>query len=65
MESKCRFLKEYANFKKKNLKENPLIPGWIAYGMIHDIERIVINANRGLITLDEAMMEIAQVGRRE
>jgi len=65
MESKCRFLKEYANFKKRELKENPDIPGWIAYGMMNDIDRIVLNKNRGLITLDEAMREIAEVGRRE
>ena len=65
MESKCRFLKEYANFKKRWLKENPLMDGWTAYRMIHDIDCIVKNANRGLITLDEAMREIADVGRRE
>ena len=65
MESKCRFLKEYANFKKMELKENLDIPGWIAYGMMNDIDRIVLNRKRGLITLDEAMREIADVGRRE
>ena len=64
MESKCRFLKEYANFKKRKLRENPCIQGWIAYEMIADIDGIVRNANRGLITLDEAMCEIANVGRR-
>lgn len=65
MESKCRFLKEYANFKKRELKENPDIPVWIAYGMMNDIDRIVLDKNRGLITMDEAMREIAEVGRRE
>ncbi len=65
MESKCRFLKEYANFKKKKFKEDPFMEGWTAYRMIHDIDCIVKNANRGLITLDEAMREIADVGRRE
>lgn len=63
MESKCRFLKEYANFKKRKIKEDILLNTWEAQAQIDGIDKILRRANRGLITLDEAMEEISKVGR--
>ena len=62
--SKCRFLTEYANFKKSYYKEhsedgsyNQEYAGQVA----NRIDNIVRKANRGLITLDEAMKSIADI----
>lgn len=62
--SKCRFLTEYANFKKNYYKEHSKDGSYnkeYAGQAIKKLDNIVQNANRGLITLDEAMKSIAEV----
>ena len=62
--SKCRFLTEYANFKKNYYKEHSKDGSYnqeYAGRAVNKIDNIVRNANRGLITLDEAMKSIADV----
>ncbi len=62
--SKCRFLTEYANFKKNYYKEHSKDGSYnqeYAGQAVTKINNIVRNANRGLITLDEAMKSIAEV----
>lgn len=62
--SKCRFLTEYANFKKSYYMEHSKDGSYnqeYAGQAVNKIDNIVRNANRGLITLDEAMKSIADV----
>lgn len=62
--SKCRFLTEYANFKKNYYKEHSKDGSYnqeYAGQAVTKINNIVRNANRGLITLDEAMKSIADI----
>lgn len=62
--SKCRFLTEYANFKKSYYKKHSKDGSYnqeYAGQAVTKIDNIVRNANRGLITLDEAMKSIAEV----
>ena len=62
--SKCRFLTEYANFKKSYYKEHSKDGSYnqeYAGQAIKKLDNIVRNANRGLITLDEAMKSIADI----
>lgn len=62
--SKCRFLTEYANFKKSYYEEHSKDGSYnqeYAGQAVTKINNIVRNANRGLITLDEAMKSIAEV----
>ena len=62
--SKCRFLTEYAIFKKNYYKEHSKDGSYnqeYAGQAVTKINNIVRNANRGLITLDEAMKSIAEV----
>lgn len=60
-ESKCRFLREYANFKISYLKEREANDRDISADIQH-IESCCRAARNGLITLDEAMREIANAG---
>lgn len=62
--SKCRFLTEYANFKKNYYKEHSKDVSYnqeYAGQAVNKIDNIVRNAKRGLITLDEAMKSIADI----
>lgn len=62
--SKCRFLTEYANFKKSYYKEHSADGSYnqeYAGQAINRIDNIVRSANRGFITLDEAMKAIADI----
>ena len=62
--SKCRFVTEYANFKKDYYHHYAVI-GIISLKTAQDCEEkingIVCNVRRGLITLDEGMKCIAEV----
>lgn len=59
--SKCRFLSEYANFKKAWLKESEADFRDVSED-IAEIDRAVRYCKRGLITLDETMRMIANIG---
>ena len=62
--SKCRFLAEYANFKKSYYMEHSKDGSYnqeYAGQAVNRIDKIVRSANRGFITLDEAMKEIADI----
>ena len=62
--SKCRFLTEYANFKKSYYKEHSADGSYnqeYAGQAVNKIDKIVRNAKRGLITLDDAMKSIADI----
>ena len=62
--SKCRFVTEYANFKKNYYEEHSKDGSYnqeYAKQAVNKIDNIVRNANRGLITLDEGMKCIAEV----
>jgi len=62
--SKCRFLTEYANFKKSYYKEHSKDGSYnqeYAGQAANRIDKIVRSANRGLITLDDAMKSIADI----
>lgn len=66
-----RFLPEYANEKKARLKR--LSAGYLdneyikeaSHIAIDEIDRILISAKNGYITLDEAMRDIASVNPME
>lgn len=62
--SKCRFVTEYANFKKDYYRNSAVI-GIISRKTAQNCEEkingIVRNVRRGLITLDEGMKCIAEV----
>lgn len=53
---KCRFIDEYANFKKKNMYDDEE-----KEERINRIDHIVKQGRRGYITFDEVMKEIAEV----
>lgn len=62
--SKCRFLTEYANFKKNYYKEHSKDGSYnqeYAGQAIKKLDNIVRNAHRGMITLDEAMRCISEI----
>lgn len=62
--SKCRFLDEYANFKKSYYKEHSKDGSYnkeYAKQAVEKLDNIVRNAHHGLITLDEAMMCISKI----
>lgn len=56
-----RFMKEYCSYKKRQLTMNWLILKEFREQKIKDIDRVYNLYNRGLITTDEAMREIAEV----
>lgn len=62
-ESSCRFMKEYANFKKAALareREYSLNPGAIDKA-IESVDKVLRMGLRGLLTCDECMMNIARI----
>lgn len=59
--SRCRFIEEYANFKKAWLKTSEADFRDVSEDIEH-IDRTVRMTRRGLITLDECMQEIAKIG---
>ena len=64
-EYKCRFLDEYANFKKRyyktHAKDDLYFNREYAEEAVIKLDNIVRNAHKGMITLDEAMMAISEV----
>ncbi len=53
-----RFIKEYANHKKKAIIENTLMQEEKKEETLKHIEKVLNARNRGLITIDEAMRNI-------
>lgn len=61
LNSKCRFIDEYANFKKVWLKESESDFRDVSED-IATIDRTVRACRRGLVTLDDAMRTISEIG---
>jgi len=60
-ESSCRFLKEYANFKKEKLLElRDLNPARVD-AAVDQVDKVLRMTLRGLLTVDEGMFNIARV----
>lgn len=62
--SKCRFLDEYANFKKSYYKEHAKDGSYnqdYAAQAVKRLDNIVRNAHKGMIPLDEAMRCISEI----
>lgn len=62
--SKGRFIKEYANFKRSYYKEHSNDGSYneeYARQAVEKLDNIVRNAYRGIMTVDEAMKAIAEV----
>jgi len=62
-ESSCRFMKEYANFKKAALareREYSLHPETVDKA-IESVDKVLRMGLRGLLTCDECMMNIARI----
>lgn len=55
-----RFIKEYANSKKRRIMQIEALTDAERTMMCQRIDRAVKAEHRGLITTDEAMMEIAR-----
>lgn len=61
---KCRFIEEYANFKKRYVCRYA-IEKWREEEDRERIDRIVREARRGYITVDEAMHVLTRIGNEE
>lgn len=59
-EPKYRFVKEYANYKAKQIKNNPFWSDERKAEAIENNQKILRKWKRGLITIDEAMRCIAE-----
>ena len=56
-----RFLREYASCKKGGIKNNPFWDKSWKEKAYEEIDRILRNRRRGLITVDEALKSIMEV----
>ena len=56
-----RFLREYASCKKGGIKNNPFWDKSRKEKACGDIDRILGNRRRGLITVDEALRSIMEI----
>ena len=59
-EPKYRFVKEYANYKEKKIKENPYWSSERKAEAIETNRRILRAWQRGLLTIDETLAEISR-----
>lgn len=56
-----RFIKEYANYKLKDINSNDLMQEQFKKEKIAEINKIVKYRKSGLITIDEAMNAISKI----
>ena len=56
-----RFISEYAKFKKQNIAKNQLMQKQIKDERIKKIVRVENLADRGLLSVDEAMRSLADI----
>ena len=56
-----RFISEYAKFKKQNIAKNQLMQKQIKDEQIKKIVRVENLADRGLLSVDEAMRSLADI----
>ena len=54
-ECKFRFVDEYANFKRRQIKANDMMNPGIKAEILRRVEKVMENSRRGNITLDETM----------
>lgn len=59
-EPKYRFVKEYANYKEKQIKSNPFWSNERKAEAIEANQKIIRAWERGLLTIDETLAEIAR-----
>lgn len=56
-----RFITEYANYQKKELKNNSLMQSKFKNEKLSRIDKIINYCKNGFITIDEAMSEISKI----
>lgn len=59
MSNKKHYVAEYATDKINSVKENSFMVSWIKQNIINSIKSTLDGYNKGLITTDEAMAQIA------
>ncbi len=60
-EREPRFVREYISYKKRQIKENPFWDDSRKETAYVDIDRVLKNLKRGLITIDEALKSITEI----
>jgi hypothetical protein len=58
---KCRFIEEYANFQRKQIKTNSWLSASENAILLEEIDDIVKMTRRGYITVNECMKRLANI----